>query len=189
MVPFCLLHNRDVFVNMHNIYSLRSCMEYNYLLPQPATQEMLSYTTELSEEDSPPPPTTISTADSSAKSCTCAYHTKTETKSEAKTETKTETKAETKTEVKPEPQSDTKTETKQDTAKPAPVTSPVEPKVEPKMEDAKLAKEKDEVQEEDKTMPAFFSGIAAGLCIFMQILYVLLQLVLEMTRGTAKWRG
>ncbi|KAH6606883.1 hypothetical protein Trco_006036 [Trichoderma cornu-damae] len=76
-----------------------------------------------------------------------------------------------------------------DESKPAPIARLVEPQMEPKVEDANPVAE--EVQGggrgEKETLPTFFSGVAVGLCILMQMLYVILQLLLEMARGTAKW--
>ncbi|KAL7792456.1 hypothetical protein V8C37DRAFT_380367 [Trichoderma ceciliae] len=72
-----------------------------------------------------------------------------------------------------------------------PVTRPVEPRTEPKVEsvDAVVDEGKGEGRDEMDKMPTFFSGVAVGICLLMQIVYAVLQLLLETARSTAKWRN
>lgn len=46
-----------------------------------------------------------------------------------------------------------------------------------------VIQDKSQSFKEEESLPAFFSGVGVGLCILLQIIYALVQLLLELVRG------
>ncbi|RFU74974.1 hypothetical protein TARUN_7255 [Trichoderma arundinaceum] len=158
---------------------LRSSLEYARppSPPRHVEEEKVEVSTKPLEDISPPvTPVAVAATDASDKTCTCARDA---TPVEIKPPQVTcvvEPKMEPKTEVKIESNFEPKVEQK------------VEPNVELNVKDAGRFSEDGEEEARDEKLPTFFSGVAVGICLLMQIFYVSLQLFLEMARSTAKWR-
>ncbi|KAL6867007.1 hypothetical protein J3F83DRAFT_766067 [Trichoderma novae-zelandiae] len=68
---------------------------------------------------------------------------------------------------------------------PVHVAAPAEQRMEQQVEMAGPVVEQDKPRtwKEEEGLPAFFSGVGVGLCILLQIIYAIVQLVLELVRG------
>ncbi|TFA98223.1 hypothetical protein CCMA1212_010073 [Trichoderma ghanense] len=71
---------------------------------------------------------------------------------------------------------------------PVPVAAPVDQTSEVKTEVTALGIGRDKTQtwKEEEGLPTFFSGVGVGICILLQIVYALVQLLLELVRGAKK---
>ncbi|KAL6884970.1 hypothetical protein HDV57DRAFT_407028 [Trichoderma longibrachiatum] len=69
-----------------------------------------------------------------------------------------------------------------------PVAAPVGQTLEVKTDIASPVIEGDKARwsEEEESLPAFFSGVGVGLCILLQIIYAIVQLLLELVRGSKR---
>ncbi|KAL7822075.1 hypothetical protein V8C26DRAFT_286543 [Trichoderma gracile] len=89
--------------------------------------------------------------------------------------------------VKDEPRTPVR-ETTVDAISPAPAAAPVDqiPEVKAEITGTVIEQDKSQTWKEEESLPAFFSGVGVGLCILLQIIYALVQLLLELVRGSKR---